>query len=326
VTIVLGLGIIAFALGHYFFWGRRATDLRGEWPYFLRRGVLEPGLDWVERWGALPDAIPAAIVAVAFPERERARLRLAGAIMGPNRGMVSVVSVFRLEERLDDASVQSYYAAIEERNRALEAESELVRASGANVDSHVLVASTAFRGLVSAAETTRATLVLIGWPGHGPLEPEDALAWSLDRHLRTHLLLFREAGAVPAGRILVLVDDSPHGELALTVASRLTSAWDAHLTVATLITPAADEEERIHAEDDLEAELGVSIRATVRAIPAESAAEAILGESERNDLCVMGVSALGVERVQDAVTRLSAVEACSLALVRAHSGPPKEDR
>ena len=44
-------------------------------------------------------------MAVAFPERERARLRLAGAIMGPNRGMVSVVSVFRLQERLDDASV-----------------------------------------------------------------------------------------------------------------------------------------------------------------------------------------------------------------------------
>ncbi len=46
VSIYLGLGICAFALGHYFFWGKRRTELKGEWPYFLRRG----------RPGALPEA------------------------------------------------------------------------------------------------------------------------------------------------------------------------------------------------------------------------------------------------------------------------------
>ncbi len=56
LTILLGIIIVAFSLGHYFFWGRRRTELKGEWPYFLRRGILEPGLDWVEKWGALPDA------------------------------------------------------------------------------------------------------------------------------------------------------------------------------------------------------------------------------------------------------------------------------
>jgi amino acid transporter len=318
VTIILGLGIMTFALGHYFLWGRRSTDLRGEWPYFLRRGVLEPSLSWVERRGALPDEIPTAIVAVAYPERERARLRLAGALMGPNRGNVSVVSVYRLEERLDDASVQSYYEAIEERNRALKAEADLVREAGATVDSHVLVATTAFRGLVSAAETTRANLLIAGWPAHGPRAAEEALAWSLDRHLRTHLLLFREAGPVPARRVLVLVDDTPHGELALLVASRLTFAWKADLTVAAVISPGADEEERIRVEDELEAELGVSIRASVRAIPMASPTEALLGESDRHDLLVMGVSGLGTGSVQEAVQRLSPVTDCSLALVRAH--------
>jgi amino acid transporter len=318
VTIILGLGIMTFALGHYFLWGRRSTDLRGEWPYFLRRGVLEPSLSWVERRGALPDAIPTAIVAVAYPERERARLRLAGALMGPNRGNVSVVSVYRLQERLDDASVQSYYEAIEERNRALRAEAGLVREAGATVDSHVLVATTAFRGLVSAAETTRANLLIAGWPAHGPREAEEALALSLDRHLRTHLLLFREAGPVPAQRVLVLVDDTPHGELALLVASRLTFAWKADLTVAAVIAPGADEEERIRVEDELEAELGVSIRASVRAIPMASPTEALLGESDRHDLLVMGVSGLGTGSVQEAVERLAPVTDCSLALVRAH--------
>jgi hypothetical protein len=326
VTIGLGLGIMTFALGHYVIWGRRSTDLKGEWPYFLRRGVLEPSLGWVERHGAPPDEIPTAIVAVAYPERERARLRLAGALMGPTKGSVSVVSVYRLEERLDDASVQSYYQAIEERNQALRAEAEWVREAGATAHSHVVVATTAFRGLVSAAETTRATLLITGWPAHGPREPEEALAWSLDRHLRAHLVLFREATPVPAKRILVLVDDTPHGELARLVATRLTAAWRADLTVARIIFPDADEEERIRVENDLEADLGVSVRASVRAIPTASPTEALLDESDRNDLLVMGVSGLGAGSVQEAVGLLVPVTGCSLALVRAHEKASLEAR
>lgn len=326
LTIYMGLGIVAFALGHYFFWGKQRTEIKGEWPYFLRRGVLEPGLEWVEKKGALPDEIPTAIVAVAYPERERSRMRLAGALMGPNRGTVSVVSVFRLEERLDDASVQSYYQAIEERNRTLEAEADLVREAGATAHSHVVVSTTAFRGLVSAAETTRATLLLIGWPAHGPAEAEEALAESLDRHLRTHLVLFKEQGPIPAGRILVVVDESAHGELALLVGSRLTEAWNADLTVATVLGPDADEEERLAVEEDLEDALGVSIRATVRAIPSSTPVEALLEEAERNDLLVLGVSGMNVDRVGDAVDRLAGVEGSSLALVRAHPEASLEAR
>ncbi|MGD2068596.1 MAG: hypothetical protein PVI57_07910, partial [Gemmatimonadota bacterium] len=216
--------------------------------------------------------------------------------------------------------------AIEERNRALRAESELVRESGATVDSHVLVSTTAFRGLVSAAETTRAALMLVGWPGHGPREAEEALAWSLDRHLRAHLVLFREAGEVPARRVLVLVDPGIHGELALLVASRLTAAWDAELTVATLIPPDADEEERIRAEGALEADVGVSIRAAVRAIPGASPVDALVAESERNDVIVLGVSAMGTANAEDAVKRLVPVTSCSLVLVRAHPEVSLETR
>jgi len=318
LTILLGLAIILFSLGHYFFWGRRRTELKGEWPYFLRRGILEPGLDWVEKWGALPDAIPTAIVAVGYPDRERARLRLAGALMGPNRGNVSVVSVFRLADRLDEASAQSYFEAIEERNQALKAESGLVRELGATVKSHVLVSTTAFRGLVSAAETTGASLLLAGWPGHGPQEAEERLVSSLDRYLRTHLVLFREDGPVPAGRILTLMNDTPHGHLAFVVGSRLTSAWGARLTVASVIRLDASEEERLKAEADLEANVGVSIRARVRAIPASTTVEGIVEEAESQDLVIVGLSSLKEDDVESAVRALEPVRGCSVALVRAH--------
>ncbi|MGW8267058.1 MAG: amino acid permease, partial [Longimicrobiales bacterium] len=280
VSLFLGLVICAFALGHYFFWGKRRTELRGEWPYFLRRGVLEPSLKKVEKWGARPDEIPTAIVAVAYPERERTRLRLAGALMGPTRGNVLVVSIFRLEDRLDDRSVQSYYDSIEERNRALSAVTDLVREGGATVRSHVLVSTTAFRGLVTAVETTRASLLISGWPGHGPKAGEEALATSLDRHLRTHLVLFREDGPIPAERILVFLDPGPHGDLALLVGSRLAAAWGAHLTVAARVPLDADEEVRLQAEAALEADVGISVRAGVRVVPAASQLQAVAGISD----------------------------------------------
>jgi len=240
--------------------------------------------------------------------------------MGPNRGNVSVVSVFRLSERLDEDSARSYYEAVEERNQALEAESGLVREAGARVDSHVLVSTTAFRGLVSAAETTRANLLLTGWPGHGPREAEEALADSLDRYLRTHLVLFREDGPVPAERILAVVDDGPHGELALLVASRLTAAWEADLTVASLVEAHADEARRMQAEADLEADLGVSVRARVRAVPASSPVQALQREVEMEgtQLLVMGVSGVGAKSLAHAIDELSPFRGASLALVRAY--------
>lgn len=319
VTIYLGLGLIAFALGHYYFWGRHRTEVRGEWPYFLRRGILEPSLERVERWGAVADEIPSAIVAVGYPEREQARLRLAGALMGPMRGRVTVVSVFRLEQRLDDDAVASYYQSIEERRRALDGVSHWVREAGASVRSHVLVSTTAFRGLVTAAETTGASMLLAGWPGHGPRAREDALADSLDRHLRAHLVLFREDTSIPARQILVLVDSGAHGELGLVLASRLTSAWASELTVAALVPADASDEERSRVEDDLEAGLGVSVRARVRALPGATALEALEEEAHRHDLVVVGVSALGAPSLHDAVEGLDAIAGPSIILVRAHS-------
>jgi hypothetical protein len=131
---------------------------------------------------------------------------------------------------------------------------------------------------------------------------------------------------VPAKRILVLVDSSPHGDLALLVASRLTAAWSADLTVAAAIPSHASEEERLRVEGDLDVEVGVSIRATVRAIPTRSPVEALKEEAEGNDLIVTGVAALGVDSVDEAVRDLGTVAGCSLALIRAHADASLEAR
>jgi hypothetical protein len=115
-----------------------------------------------------------------------------------------------------------------------------------------------------------------------------------------------------------------HGELALLVATRLTSAWGSDLTVATFVDAEADDDERLRAEVDLEAVVGISVRTHVRAIPTSLPEEVLAVEAGWSDLIVLGVSALGEERVAPAVERLEAVKGCSLALIRAHAASAAE--
>ncbi|MDX1495369.1 MAG: hypothetical protein R3253_14980, partial [Longimicrobiales bacterium] len=98
-------------------------------------------------------------------------------------------------------------------------------------------------------------------------------------------------------------------------------AWSAELTVATLIAPDASDEERSRMEDEVEAGLGVSVRASVRALPAASAAEAIRREASRHDLVVVGMSAVGASSLSEAVDHLEGIEGASLIVVRAHDAP-----
>jgi hypothetical protein len=123
-----------------------------------------------------------------------------------------------------------------------------------------------------------------------------------------------------------MVDNTDHGNLAFTVASRLTSAWDAELTVAAMIPPDADEEERLRVEGDLDAFLGVSIRARVRAIPAPTPVEGLMEESEANDLIVVGISTLKVEGMEAAAASLKPLVGSSIVLVRAHPEASLEAR
>jgi hypothetical protein len=96
--------------------------------------------------------------------------------------------------------------------------------------------------------------------------------------------------------------------------------------VASVVDPDADEDERLAAEDRIEAEIGVSVRATVRAIPAATPAEALEQEAQRTDLIVLGVSGMATASVREAVAGLSAVDDCSLVLVRGHPEAPLEPR
>ena len=96
--------------------------------------------------------------------------------------------------------------------------------------------------------------------------------------------------------------------------------------MATVVPEDADEESRLQAEGTLEADLGISVRAEVRALPAASRIDAVKGASELHDLIVLGPAGLGDGSLAAAVECLGELEGCSLALVRARAGAPLDVR
>ncbi len=322
VVVLSSLLIVAFAAGHYYMFGRKRTELRGAWPYFLRRGLLEPALSSVERWGATADDIPTAVVAVANPQHEPARLQIAAAMMGPVQGEVLVVNVFlaELDDDFSDELLGRYYQTIEQRNQALQQAAAPIIQAGAKVVSHVPVASSVFCGLLSAAQASAASLVFFGWPDRASSSYEESLRLlgGLDHYLRANLLVLREQGPVPAQNILALIDDSLHGDLALLCAARLTNSWNAQLTVAGLIAEASSEAAYAEATAALEARVGDRVRAGVRPIAAGSMPAAVAAEAAFADMIVLGVPAGPGDQLAPTIVALADVTQCSLVLVRAY--------
>ncbi|MEA3403479.1 MAG: amino acid permease [Armatimonadota bacterium] len=328
LAVLIGLAVFAAAVLQYYVFGRHRTELEGAWPFFLRRGVLEPALERVEEWGAPPQERPTTMVAVGDPSRERARLQIAAALMGPRRGRVLAVNVFSVEEaeRIDEDVLAGYYDTIEARSAALASAAAAIDGSGAEIASHVPVAASVFYGLLSAQQASRASAVLLGWP-----EPADSdvnrieLMSALERYMRAHLLVLREQAPIPADDILAIIDESRHGGLGLMPGARLANAWGADLSVGTLVGAGAGEQLIADTEERLEERVGDLVKASVRTIASHSLEEAE-SEAEFYDLLIVALeSAPGAEGLRGFIDELSDVESSSVLIVRAHESQPLDE-
>ncbi len=328
IVMVMGLGIAIFAILHYLLWARSRTTVKGAWPFFLRRGLLEPALEHVERWGAPPDDLPTAIVTVRNPRREAERLDLAAAVMRQSRGNVMALSVFvmRGEERLRQEVLDRYLSAIGEREALLRTAVEPIARKGVRVTSHVAPAQTVLRGIVSATEVARASLLFLGWPEPGPDggPGQVEIFEDLERTSRAHLVIFRPGGITPPRRVIVLADGSPDSELARLLAARASASWQAELVVATVVPEDADAEARAEAEGALEALVGTTVWSKVVALPANSIAAAVVEAGRSADLIALGASAGGGRGLVPLMETLEPVAGRSLVVVRAHPDFPVE--
>ena len=328
VTIIVGLGVFFAAMAQYFVYGRRRTSLEGAWPFFLRRGVLEPALDHVEDWGAPPQEKPVTIVAVGNPAREKARLQIGAALMSPRRGRVVAVNVFSVDDQdqVDEDLIAGYYDTIESRGAALASVAGSIETGGSEVSSHVPVAASIFYGLLSAQQASRASAMLLGWPeGDGHADAGRPLLNALEEYMHAHMLVFRERGDVPAGDILAIIDESDHGELALMAAARLTNEWGSNLSVGELIGERATEEEIAAAEERLEERVGDLVKASVRTIASHSLEEAE-AEADFYDMVIVGVrDGPTGDGLCSLIDELSGVESASVLIARAHGSQPLDE-
>ncbi len=137
-----------------------------------------------------------------------------------------------------------YQETVGKREAALRRAAEPLARTGVVVTSHVAPAQTALRGIVSATEVSRASLLFLGWPEPGPDggAGQVELFRDLERTTRAHLIVFRPGGITPPRRVFVLSDDSADGQLALLLAARAAASWDAQLVAATLVPADTDPE------------------------------------------------------------------------------------
>jgi amino acid transporter len=319
ILLVAG-GVLLLGGLHYLVWGRQRTKLVGLWPYFLRRAVLEPSLVQVEAWGAEPDELPNALVAVAHPEREVPRLTVVGALMGARHGEVLVVHVFTVHsDRAGSPELlEDYRQAVTRRAQALARTSASIERAGARVRSYVPLSTSVLFGIVNAAEAAQASLAVLGWPEPGPQQTNKALEMvvALDVHLTAHLLVARELGPVPATTIHLVFEGGPHASLALLTAIRLTNAWQAKLTVSVLLAPETSDDQASAAVAAAEATLGDRARATVTATRSASLCDAVRAAAEEADMVVFGLP----DRegaLPELLVELLDVSSCSLLLARA---------
>ena len=327
VVIAMGAAISALAFLHYWFWARPRTSVRGAWPFFLRRNLLEPALEWVERRGAAADELPTAIVTVRNPELEAERLGVAAAVMRQSRGRILALNVFVLtgDERLRQEVYDRYTATITERENQLNRVIEPLARTGVPVTSHVTPSQTALRGIVSAIEVSRASLLYLGWPELGPDGSGQVdLHRDLERSARTHILVYRPGGITPPRRIVVLDDKTTDARLALLLAARAAASWNAELVVRALVPADSDMEVIVEAEAELDARIGAIVPSEVRALAADSATFAVREMSRTADLIVLGASLGGERGLIGLISDLETPTGRSLLLVRAHPSVPLE--
>ncbi len=327
LTIIVGTCIFAAALIQYYAFGRRRTELEGAWPLFVRHGVLEPALDRVEKWGAPPLERPTAIVAVGNPAREKARLQIGAALMGPRRGRVLAVNVFAVDEqaRVDEDIIAGYYDTIETRAAILGSVASLIDTGGAEMGSHVPVAASVFYGLLSAQRASRASAVMLGWPeGDGPEHERMPLLAALEKYMHAHMIVFREQGPIPTKDMLAIIDESAHGELALMTAARLANEWKSDLSIGGLIGEASDEQVA-GLEERLEERVGDLVNATVRSVASDSLRE-LEREAEFYDLVIVGMESTSeTDGLCGQITDLDNIRSCSVMIVRADQSQPMDE-
>ena len=238
-------------------------------------------------------------VAVGNPDHAEQLVRTAVDVARDRDGEVFVVGVVVTPRESPFAMFTDDVIAREfggERRAVLDRAIEVASGTGVPVAGKLYVASSVARGVLAAVDERDCDALLVGWEAQ---RREDAvLGANVDRVVRRADcdVLVEKIGALAGevGAVLLPVAESPHADLAASVARAIAAANDARVDLLRVVDAAGDEP----AARDLLVEAagslaGVDVETEIRA--GDVAAE-IVAASRSRDITVIGATRTGALR------------------------------
>ena len=267
------------------------------------------------------------LVPVANPETISALLDLAIPIARSQDGDLIVTTVVKVPDQLPIHEGMKY---IQNCRPLLRAAQSHARKKGMNVVSDIRVAHRVEEGILSAADSERANLVVMGWKGHTTTR-ERIFGEIIDRvvnRVRGDIAVVKLRGNSPFRRILLPTAGGPHAEFAAELLGPIVAACGAQVTASYVLPEDADDEQERDAHAWIQrtlrhVDLGEVEHLIIRS---RSVAAGIAKAAADYDLVVIGAARTGLFQqllfgeIPDRVGRYAPT---SVMLVRRHERPAK---
>jgi glucosyl-3-phosphoglycerate synthase len=241
--------------------------------------------------GPLPSRI---LIPVANPATAAELIGIGVALLDPRHAELTALGIVEVPEGvpLSEGATRARHA-----RRLLQRVLDYVP-EGVTVHTIVRIGRRAAEGIVEAAAEQEADLILFGWGGRsgGRETRASAISPTIEEVVREapcDIAVVKQRGARTVGRVLVPVRGGPHAELALRFADAIARHHGAELAVMHLVPPGITLAVRAQAERALASFIRESAggRGTPLLREAANVRNAIVRETERADVVVMGASA-----------------------------------
>ncbi|MFV2064945.1 MAG: glucosyl-3-phosphoglycerate synthase [Chloroflexota bacterium] len=245
-------------------------------------------------------ALPRSIVIPLSNPRTAADLVRIGAALLEEGGALTALSIVEVPEgvQLSDGATRARQA-----RRLLQRVLEFVPAD-VDLRTVVRIGRRADEGIVELAAEEEADLILFGWGGPPRGKREDGndsvFSPTIDEVIRDRpcdIAVVKQRGISDIKRIVAPIRGGPHAELSMRYAAALSTAFDAELEVLHIIPSSLDPAIRTQAEQALGSfvERHTGDPNAARVIEGDNVAGAILAETERAQLVVMGATATAID-------------------------------
>jgi glucosyl-3-phosphoglycerate synthase len=234
------------------------------------------------------------LIPVANPATAEELIHLGSDLLDPHAGEITALGIVEVAEGtpLSEGATRARHA------RRLLQKVLSFASPGTTIRPIVRIGRRAAEGIIENSAEEESDLIIFGWGGRSkqPREGGPAFSTTIDEVVRDapcDVAVVKQRGAHAIRRILVPVRGGPHAELALRFADAIATRHDTELAVLHVVPPGISPSVRAQEEHALNAFVAqhAGDRGKGLLVEAANVRSAILKESERADLVMMGASA-----------------------------------